>query len=291
MEQLDLELAFSETPATLDFVFGGLLAGTVGNISAPGSTGKSLLALELAMSVACPEIDDDLLQLEIVTRGGVAVINAEDPADILHSRLFSIKNCFNPDFLAEIRSNLSIVSLIGKQPNISNPAFQDEVIKHCEGNRLIVFDTFTRFHAMNENDNGQMSQVIGCYERIAHETGAAVLFLHHASKGAALNGQQSEQQASRGASAITDNCRWQGYLQGMISEEAISLNIEESDRKQYVRFGANKENYGRATPEKWFMRCDGGVLRASTMTSKPKLKVIKSGQQAGGRKTNVQATY
>lgn len=280
MEQLDLELAFSQQPPALDFVFGGMLAGTVGNISAPGSTGKSLLALELAISVACPEVDDDLLQLEIAERGKVVVFNAEDPRPILSSRLFNIKKAFHEDFLDEVRSNLRVIPLVGKQPNVCDPAFQDEVIRLSEGSRLLVFDTFTRFHSMNENDNGQMSQVVGCFERIAAETGAAVLFLHHASKGAALNGQQSEQQASRGASAITDNCRWQGFLQGMTADEAARHGIDEGDRKQFVRFGANKENYGRAMQDKWFVRCDGGVLRASEVMKKPApLKVVKGGKQ------------
>lgn len=281
MEQIDLNLAFSQKPPALDFVFGGLLAGTVGNITAPGSTGKSLLALELAMTIACPEIDDELLQVDTLTRGDVTVINAEDPPEILRSRLFAIKNCLHDDFVDEIRSRLNIYSLLGKQPDITKADLQNRIIEKCSGNRLIIFDTFTRFHTANENDNGQMSQVVGCYERIAKETGAAVLFLHHASKGAALNGQHAEQQASRGASAITDNCRWQGYLQGMSSEDAVGHGVQEPDRKQFVRFGANKENYGRATPEKWLMRGDGGVLLASAMKAKPKFAVVNGKDKKG----------
>lgn len=286
MEQLDLNLAFTEQPPALDFVFGGLLAGTVGNISAPGSTGKSLLALELAITIACPEIDDDLLQLGVHERGKVIVFNAEDPKEILSSRLFNIRKAFHEDFLDEIRNNLSVIPLVGKQPNIANQAFQDQVIERSKGARLLVFDTFTRFHVANENDNGQMSQVVGCFERIAAETGAAVLFLHHASKGATLNGQQAEQQAARGASAITDNCRWQGFLQGMSADEALSFGIDEGDRKGYVRFGANKENYGKSMADRWLVRCDGGVLRASEVmkSAAPTLKVVKGGKNRDSAK-------
>lgn len=286
MEQLDLNLAFTEQPPALDFVFGGLLAGTVGNISAPGSTGKSLLALELAITIACPEVDDDLLQMGVCERGKVIVFNAEDPKEILSSRLFHIRKAFHQDFLDEIRNNLSVIPLVGKQPNIASQTFQDQVIAKAQGARLLVFDTFTRFHVANENDNGQMSQVVGCFERIAAETGAAVLFLHHASKGATLNGQQAEQQAARGASAITDNCRWQGFLQGMSAEEAVSHGIDEGDRKGYVRFGANKENYGRSMSDRWLVRCDGGVLRASEImkSAAPTLKVVKGGKNRDSAK-------
>jgi len=279
MRQLDLTLVFEQEPAPLDFIICGLAAGTVGNIASPGATGKSFAAIEIAMGVASSEADNFLLKLANGNEGKVSIFNAEDPASVINQRIYSIGRHLNSSAKQQVLANIELHSLVGMQPNILNQQFLGEVIKKCEGKRLVIFDTFTRFHQQNENDNGQMSQVISCYEKIATETGAAVLFLHHNSKGAVLNGQQVAQQSTRGASAITDNCRWQGYLQSMTEEEERAHKLDEGARRRFVKFGGNKENYGQATQEIWLERHDGGVLLKSEISksAKDKLKLVKKG--------------
>lgn len=49
---LDLEDCFLNQAPELDMVLPGLLNGTVGSIVAPGATGKSWLALEIALNLA-----------------------------------------------------------------------------------------------------------------------------------------------------------------------------------------------------------------------------------------------
>ena len=280
MRQLDLSLAFLNEPEPLDFVFCGLVGGTVGNIASPGATGKSFMAMELAMSVASLNADEQLLKFGIQKSGKAAIFNAEDPDVVLNSRVHSIGKYLEGSAKEEVFQNLQIHPLLGQQPDITDTAFLNSVIKLCKDHRLLIFDTFTRFHKFNENDNGQMSQVVSCYEKIAVETGAAVLFLHHSSKGAVLSGQQVEQQSTRGASSITDNCRWQGFLQTMTAEEAAKLGVIDKQRKKYVRFGGNKENYGLATADKWLERGVGGVLiPAPKFEEKAPLKLVKAGSK------------
>lgn len=276
MRQLDLTLLFEHEPPPIDFVLCGLAAGTVGNIASPGATGKSFAALEMAMGVASAEADNLLLGLAGDREGKVAIFNAEDPEAIIAKRFHSIGKLLNSNAHQQVISNFEFTTLVGEQPNILNPQFLSEIINKCQGKRLVVFDTFTRFHQLNENDNGQMSQVVSCFEKIASETGAAVLFLHHSSKGSVWSGQQVSQQATRGASAITDNCRWQGFMQPMTEEEEKQYGLEKGARQSFVKFGGNKENYGVATAELWFERVEGGVLLNSSLgtVSKAKLKVV-----------------
>jgi regulatory protein RepA len=283
MNQLDLTNCFEIEPPPLDFVFCGLAAGTVGNISSPGATGKSFAGLEIGMGVASNEADCKLLHLANNNEGKVAIFNAEDPSEVVFQRLYSVGNYLSADAREQVKKNLRINCLMGSQPNISDTAFLNKIIKECEGKRLVIFDTFTRFHQLNENDNGQMSQVVSFYEKIATETGAGVLFLHHNSKGAVLNGQQAEQQATRGASSITDNCRWQGFLQKMSEAEAISFGITEVERDLYVKFGGNKENYGTKTVARWLRKHAGGVLLNSDlpMAGKANLKLVNNGKNKG----------
>jgi RecA-family ATPase len=106
-----------------------------------------------------------------------------------------------------------------------------------------------------------MSAVISKMEWIAARTGVSVLFLHHSTKSAALNGQVGEQQSSRGSSVLVDNVRWQGFLATMSKEEAKRYSISEEERKFFVKFGVSKQNYSSPISDIWYRRHHGGVLR------------------------------
>jgi RecA-family ATPase len=150
--------------------------------------------------------------------------------------------------------------------------WQESVLKATEGARLVIFDTLTRWHQMDENSNGDMSQVLSVFEMICRETGAAVLFLHHVSKGMAKERRQDEQQATRGAAAITDNARWQGWMQSMSTIDAELYGIAEDERWRYVSTGGNKENYGQSTPTRWLERKNGGILMPVELKNKETTK-------------------
>ncbi len=265
---IDILNAFDEEPQPLDFVLPGYLAGTVGCLAAAGSTGKSLWALEAGMGVCNGEADALLLRLGIQHHGRVIIFNAEDPAIILQHRLHAIGRFLPRTAREEVAERLQIETLVGHRPNIMTEDWQEAVLREGEGARLLIFDTLTRWHKLDENDNGEMSQVVAVMEMIAKRTGAAVLYLHHVSKGMAKDGRQDEQQATRGAASLTDNARWQGWMQGMTAKQAKTYGLEEDERKRYVRFGGNKENYGQATTEKWLERKQGGVLIPVELTPK-----------------------
>lgn len=255
---VDIMQAFVTPPPPLDFIWPGYLAGTVGVLAAAGSTGKSYWALEAAMGVCSDEADSALLGLGVQGHGRVVVLNAEDPEIILQHRLHAIGQHLNPVARDAVADYLTLIPLVGRGPDLMNQLWVDAVCIAGEGARLIVLDTLSRWHKGDENSNKDMGQVLAALDLIARQTGAAVLVLHHVGKQSAREGRQQEQQATRGASAITDNCRWQGWMQGMTESEAGVYDV--LDRKQYVAFGGNKENYGQATVPQWLSRQAGGVL-------------------------------
>lgn len=257
---IDLLNHFQNTPPALDFVLPGLLRGTVGCLSAPGSTGKSFFALEAAMGVCSARADDSLLQLGMTNHGRVVVLNAEDPEHILHHRLHAMGQRLAKDVRQEVTKQMILESLLGTRPDIMQTHWQDAVIKVASGARLLVLETLSRWHRLDENSNGDMALLIGTLEYIAKETGAAVLFLHHVSKSMAVDGRQREQQAPRGASTIIDNARWQGWMSKMGPDTAKEMGVAEAQRDRYVAFGGGKENYAAATGIRWFERVEGGVL-------------------------------
>src|SRR5690606_14169428 len=77
--------------------------------------------------------------------------------------------------------------------------------------KLIIFDPVSRYRGGQENSNEDATRFIEAAERIAKATGATVLLLHHANKGS-MSAEERNQNAARGASALTDGARWQMNL-------------------------------------------------------------------------------
>jgi len=271
---IDILQAFEETPPPLDFVLPGLLAGTVGGVVSPGGAGKSMLALELSVLVAAGfDLSGFGCGVERHT-GKVVFLAAEDPADAIRHRLHALGRYMSQNLREQFAQDFEIEPLAGMQANIDRPDWLAFVESMATGRRLMFLDTLRRFHEMDENDSGQMAHLIGVLEGVAKRTGCAMVFLHHASKAAALGGQGDMQQASRGSSVLVDNIRWQMYLAGCTKDEAKKLEIDESMRGYFVRAGVSKQNYGPPVADVWMRRAEGGVLvpaefATSSVTAKP----------------------
>jgi hypothetical protein len=147
------------------------------------------------------------------------------------------------------------------------PDHLKRVIEYCTDTRLVVIDTLSRVHDLDENSNSDMARLVATLEHIADSTEASILFLHHVNKGSARDGQVDQQQAVRGASALVDNSRWCGYVSKMTEEEAKRLSdrmdrqpIGKERRGYFIRFGISKQNYHVTPRDQWYERREEGVL-------------------------------
>ncbi len=264
---LDIMAAFTNEPPELDFIWPGFLTGTVGALVAPGATGKSFFALEAAMSVACSVAGGDLVKLTPKQTGRVIYFAGEDPEPALIKRVHSIGQHLGQSAREAIAANLILEPIMGKRLNVMDSAHLRRVIEYSTDARLIVLDTLSRIHQLDENSNGDMACLVATLEHVAATTGASVLYLHHVNKGSARDGQTDQQQAARGASALIDNARWCGYVAKMTEQEAERLSdcgfnrSPIGDRRGlFVRFGVSKQNYDATPLDRWYQRHSGGVL-------------------------------
>lgn len=265
---IDIAQAFETTPKPLDFVLPGMLASTVGAIISPGGAGKSMFAFQLGALVSTGVDLGEFAQGQAIKRGSVAFLPAEDPADALRHRLHAIGAHLDADAKDAFIKNVIIAPLLGKQPDLLKHDWVEFIESIAAGRRILFLDTLRRFHLSDENDSGDMAHVLSILEGIAARTGCAIVFLHHASKAATLNGHGDLQQASRGSSVLVDNVRWQMFMAGMNKDEAKSLDVDASMRGYFVRAGVSKQNYGKPIDEIWLRREEGGVLmRAHFATS------------------------
>lgn len=267
---LDIEHALDHEPPALDFVLPSFVSGSVGSIVAAGATGKSMLALQLAVHLAGGA---DTLALAGTAswtpkHGRVLYLAGEDPADVLAARIHAIgKHMSDADQRAQVSQNLRIAPLVGYGARIDSGEWRAWVEQEAQGARIVFIDTLRRFHQGDENNSGEMAGVLAHLERICRVAGSSLVFLHHVSKASALGGTAGEQQASRGSSVLTDNVRWQVNLSTMTEREAKAAGVLDAERRRYVRLSFSKVNYGPPVPDIWFRREKGGVLRPAPQIS------------------------
>ena len=260
-EFLDLRKAIEQEPEPLDFVFPGLLAGTVGALVSPGETGKTMAMLQTAITLSGGA---DTLKLEglggwICQPGKVLFLSAEDPAEVLQQRVHALGAHVTREQRQAVYQNLQIAPLVGRGADLMNQGWASWIMQQSEGKRLVVIDTLRRFHVLDENDGGQMADLVGRLEILCRQAGTTVLFLHHTSKAGGMQSGDA-QQASRGSSVLTDNARFQGNLVGMSQGEAKEFDVDESRRRFFVRLSFAKLNYSAPLPDQWYRRTEGGVL-------------------------------
>jgi RecA-family ATPase len=276
-----------------DWIFPGLPTASVGVLTAPGGTGKSYLAIEMGMGVASPLAD--IAGFGAREHGTVLYLNAEDVHFQLAKRLAFLGQRITPEARAEVAANLRVARATGGLMDLGatpgegpDEADIETLAGRCEGYRLIILDTLCRFHRLDENSNGQMSQLVSNLEYLAERTGATVLFVHHANKIAVREGAGDSQAASRGASALIDNVRWAANLTRMTEAEAAGFGVAPDRRNGHLCLKMAKQNYGVPQPPRWFERHEGGVLlpaklAAAASTATPKKATPKKERKPNGK--------
>jgi len=175
-----------------EFVLKGWMpipVGTVTIVSAPGGTGKSWLANQMALRYKTETNKTPLLWL------------SEDPLHDSKSRAQSI----NKDILHNDVSVRNIRFIADSpMPLMQNKkfSFSDfyKMRRAFKAYDFIVLDPLLAFYVSDENDNSQARQFMQPFMNWAREENKCIIFLHHSKKG-------GEGVKTRGAGAFVDACR------------------------------------------------------------------------------------
>lgn len=287
LRPVDLHDALNTSPQPLDFVLPGLLPGMLGTLVAHGGIGKTTLLLQLAISLAAgANLMDGIMALP-ATPARVVFVAAEESRELLHVRLHGLARRQLAGVEAErLHANLTLLPGLGHdcrllEQGVATP-FIDELVCACQGARLVILDPLSRLHDGDENSASAMTRVAQTLERLARDSGAAVLVAHHMNKSANTWGATDTAGASRGSSALTDAARLQMNL-GLRSKDDAALLGGRDKAHHYVRFDITKANYLPPTPGIWLRRQEGGALVAETKrapqgSSKGRASVKKPGK-------------
>lgn len=187
---LDWAALANVTPAPKAFVIPWLApAGEVTLFTGPGSAGKSLLAQQLATALAAgvPTLRLDMGQAPAI------YLTCEDDEGQLHWRQEHICKALGVP-VASLADKLHVASLRGALDNALGAEGPDgeftlsasyhrlAAMIRRTGAKLVALDNVAHLFAGNENDRGEVTRFVNALNRLAGESGAAIILLGHPNK-------------------------------------------------------------------------------------------------------------
>lgn len=178
-------------------------------ISAAGGTGKSWLALQLAMRYIQETKKKAFLWL------------SEDRASICKDRLLKISEFTGIDIssLLHIETSHPPLLLRKSKNGAEIDAYFYQIRKTLKSYDFCLFDPLLAFYGGNENDNSEARIFMQPFMNWAAEENKAIIFLHHSRK----NNQDGENKV-RGAGAFIDGARCAYELDRIYQKKRLDEN-------------------------------------------------------------------
>jgi hypothetical protein len=149
----------------------------VGVVGGSPKSGKTWLALEIAVSVASGT--PCLGAFSVRAPGPVLLYAAEDSAAAVRARLKTLARVHALDF-----EHLDVRVITADALRLDRPDDQDRLAATVAAHRpaLLVLDPLVRVHAIDENVAGQVAALLAYLRSLQRQTGAAIALIHHVRK-------------------------------------------------------------------------------------------------------------
>lgn len=281
-QRLNIRHLLDNVPPPMDEVLPGMPTGTVGMLAGAGGVGKTMLELQMAMSIATgmPVLGglfgDSVASMRKPAK--VVVVTAEESAEVIWRRLRSISRQLAADarrFAPELsrdelrerlHENLHLfpmggqarVTLLGEDLQATRDA--EHLSKASEGARLVIVDPIRQFHHDDENNSRAMAAFVHVASKLAAQSGAAWLLSHHMNRASTTQGFSDSPGAARGSTALTDGARCQYNLSRLTKDSAKAFRVVEARRRQFVAIELVKANYTAERAPVLLERGSDGVL-------------------------------
>ena len=224
---------------------------------APGGAGKSTAVIAEIVAMVSGK---SLLGVRPAQPLRVWYWNGEDPADELQRRIAATCKHYGITkedigdrlFVDSGRTMPIVIAEDDKSGTRVAVPTMTEVIETLKANKIDVFiiDPFVSVHRVAENDNTGIEKVAKSFSNIAEAANCSVMLIHHSRK---TYGQDITAEDGRGASALLAAVRAARTLNVMSKEEAKNFDIEEGERRRYIRSDNGKSNMTRpADKADWY---------------------------------------
>lgn len=267
-QRCDINKWLTEEPPEIKYIFQDLLVrGIVAGLMAQGGIGKSYLELYWAISCATGQTIFE----SFVPSGSmkVMVFFGEDEEAIVQRRFRWI--------MADLKKQgISIDEALLKENLYCVCGFSAPLLKLDNANPIttrtyewirnevkafqpdfIIVDPKAQWYGLEENSNDYNTQWVNCLKNLTHINGATILFSHHVTK---QDGKSLEATASRGGSALTDNCRFVVNMRLMDKGTGDRFGIH--NLSKHVELKVSKNNYAELmSGPLYFKRIENGLLK------------------------------
>lgn len=215
-------------------------------LASAGGIGKTSLITVEALAIATGR---ELLGVKVKEQANVWVINLEDPVSEMHMRTLAAMKHYGIK-PADVRGRLFVdgedtfeLTLAAETRDglIKNDAMLDAMIERIKRLSIgvVIFDPFVSTHLVNENSNGSIQAVVAMLRRLARETAASVMLVHHVRKG---NGDDASVDSIRGAGALIGAARAARVVNRVAEDDALKLGVDEADARSIFRVDDGKAN-------------------------------------------------
>ena len=218
--------SYDEHPPKREYLIqGGFGMNSCSILAAEGGTGKSFMFLDLAVKVAYgTAMFDQAFGGMVAQNGNVVFLSAEDGRPDIHERINMVDVAQPPRRFKDSKYELRIIPMPslgvtfplfymkdGQLTESDNWTRIREAILEMNDVKLIILDPLSMLvHADVNADPAMGSMVCAEFNRLAVETGSAVLISHHFSKGnydIDITTPEQARQHVRGTTALVDSAR------------------------------------------------------------------------------------
>lgn len=249
----------------------------VAAVIAAGGTGKSYLAMHIAVCVASGTPLFGRHQTRSAAK--VIFISGEDDQHELQRRLHKVMAELSPQARFLVSQNLQFIDLadsfelfternnkgeidITKIPGL----ICDQVINQIGSDiGLVIVDPVARFRGGEENLAADATRFVQALQQIRDQLNTSVLCLHHVNKGAGAGGNQNN---ARGSSAFIDGVRLVFQLNTLLEPEIRKLYGNPLTLPQLLTLQSVKSNYGKPAEPMILARRDDGSLEPFDVIAK-----------------------
>jgi len=262
--------------------------GALGLFGATGGTGKTWMALDLAVAVASGE-KRRWLHYNVQASGPVFVLLGEEDETVARERITKVvrehvkraESHEREQALKRIEQNLVFMAGHGcdlalqRQDHNAGGLVPTEALaslharlEDCpddSGWALVILDPFSRIAPPGaEVDNAIATATVTALEGIGRRApgNPCVLVTHHTSQSAAVSGRL-EADAIRGVSALKDGPRWAFVVQPLVEKIGTHTCRVKLDEREVLKAGVAKSNHAPRGPVQYLVRTgSGGMVRA-----------------------------
>jgi hypothetical protein len=152
-------------------------ASAVGLIGGAPKCCKSWLGLEISVSVATGTAC--LGRYRVMDPGPVLIYLAEDALETVRSRIAGLLRHRRLEL-----AGIPIFAITAPSLRLDRASDRERLFETARrlSPRLLLLDPLVRLHALNENDAGEVSQLLSYIRGLERQLGLAVVLVHHARK-------------------------------------------------------------------------------------------------------------